>query len=139
MKRFGFALTMAAVVAAATWAYGVNYRTKQVLARLDRLHAEIASEREAVEVLRVEWAYLNRPERLRRLVALVNDRLGLAPISPAGFAEIAELPFPPLEDEGAIRDDTPPPPGDRPAMLLGELTGGAPVPVPPPRPASWRP
>lgn len=140
MTRLGFALAMAAVVATASWAYGVNYRTKQVLARVDRLHAQIAAEREAVEVLRVEWAYLNRPERLRRLVALTNDRLGLAPIAPANLADIAELPFPPVEAEEEE--------GDAAAMVassglpqlrLGALEAAMPVPLPPPRPASWRP
>ena len=66
MTRLGFALSMIAVVATAAWAYHVNYRTKTVLGQVDRLRSQIAAEREAVEVLRVEWAYLNAPARLAR-------------------------------------------------------------------------
>ena len=42
------------------------------------LRAEIADEREALAVLNAEWAYLNRPDRLRDLADLNGDRLGLA-------------------------------------------------------------
>jgi hypothetical protein len=95
MNRFGFALSMFAVVATAAWAYHVNYRTKTVLGQVDRLRSQIAAEREGVEVLRVEWAYLNAPDRLARLVALHNDRLGLEPMGPQHFDEVAAIPFPP--------------------------------------------
>jgi len=93
MSRLGFALAMAAVVASASWAYHINYRTKTALARVDALRAQIGAEREAMEVLRVEWAYLNAPERLAALVRKQNKTLGLVPISPANFDEVAAIPY----------------------------------------------
>ena len=91
MTRLGFALSMIAVVATAAWAYHINYRTKTTLGVVDRLRGQIAAEREAVEVLRVEWAYQNAPERLTRLVVLHNDLLGLEPMGPLHFDEVAAI------------------------------------------------
>ena len=137
MTRLGFALSMIAVVATATWAYHVNYRTKAALGQVDRLRSRIALEREAVEVLRVEWAYLNAPDRLTRLVALTNDRLGLVPMGPQHFDEVAAIPFPPRipgPDEAA-------PESEAGAVMVVStaipLAAGR-VPVPAPRPVGWR-
>lgn len=103
MTRLGFALSVAALVAAAVWTYHVNYRTKTALERIDRLRAEIAAEREAGEVLKVEWAYLNAPDRLARLVADNNDALKLSPMLPSQFDTLDQIPFrpTPLQEQEA--------------------------------------
>jgi len=137
MTRLGFALSMIAVVATAAWAYHVNYRTKTVLGQVDRLRSQIAAEREAVEVLRVEWAYLNAPDRLARLVAQHNALLRLEPMGPQHFDEVAAIPFPP------------PTPGPGPAdvalareaemvVVISESVPPVSGPVPMPRPVGWR-
>jgi len=112
MSRLGFALAMVAVVASASWAYHINYRTKTALARVDALREQIGAEREALEVLRVEWAYLNAPERLAALVRKQNKALGLVPISPANFDEVAAIPYPPLDESDLPAD---PAEGESPA------------------------
>ena len=94
MNKLAFAGSVLAIVAAATWAYNVNYRTTTTLGRIDALRGEIAAEREHIQVLEVEWAWLNNPDRLARLVALNADRLGLAPMTPAHFGDPALLPEP---------------------------------------------
>lgn len=162
MRRVGFALAMVAVVAAAAWAYHVNYETKMALAQVDRLHEQIAAEREAVEVLRVEWAYLNAPDRLARLVAMNNDRLDLVPMGPHHFDEVALVPFPPRPEPRLPEEGVEPASGDVPMAAapqsdrfatLGDDRATAPappeivseqasrvaaaIPVPQPRPASW--
>ena len=43
---------------------------------LARIQRAIEDEREAIQVLRAEWSYLNQPDRLRRLAA---HRLDLQP------------------------------------------------------------
>jgi hypothetical protein len=138
MNRLGFAASMIVVVAAAAWAYNVNYRTKTTLARVDALRKQINVEREAVEVLRVEWAYLNAPDRLARLVALQNDNLGLVPMGPQHFGIVAAIPFPQRvpESEEAV------PESKINAILLASQalpTGISLAPLPAPRPAGWRP
>jgi hypothetical protein len=83
------------VTVCATWAYRVNYATQEALNRAADLRAEIAREREAIAVLEAEWAYLNRPDRLRALVDANAEALGLVPLDPAQFGETAMVPFPP--------------------------------------------
>jgi len=140
MNRTAFALSIIAVVAAAAWTYNVNYRTETALGRVEKLRSNIAAERESVEVLRVEWAYLNAPDRLARLVELHKYRLELEPMAPRHFDEVAVVPFPPRH--AALG----------PEFLLDELDPAAisavsvPVtrhssefPLPVPRPVNWRP
>jgi len=83
------------VVVCATWAYRVNYVTQEALGRVADLRAELTSEREAIAVLNAEWEYLNRPDRLARLVEVNRQALGLEELAPAQFGEVANAPFPP--------------------------------------------
>jgi hypothetical protein len=58
---------------------------------------EIASLRDEIAMQKAEWAYLNRPDRLRDLASMNFDRLGLMPIEPLqlGSAEQIAMPPPP--------------------------------------------
>ena len=137
MTRLGFALSMIAVVATAAWAYHVNYRTKTTLGRVDQLRGQIAAEREMVEVLRVEWAYLNAPDRLSRLVAKQNRHLGLEPMGPLQFDEVAAIPFPPRTMGFAPGDVAPTTEADM-VVVISEPVAPVSWPVPMPRPAGRR-
>jgi hypothetical protein len=95
MTRHGPALLALSVLAIAGWTYNVNYDTRAALERISELRASIAGEREALQVLRVEWAYLNAPDRLARLVAEHNDRLALGPLTPDALGTVATVPYPP--------------------------------------------
>jgi len=92
MTRAAFALSMLAVVAAAAWSYHVNYRTDAALDRLEALRAQIRAEQARIAVLEVEWAHLNAPDRLARLVERHNDRLMLIPLAPDHFDRAANAP-----------------------------------------------
>jgi hypothetical protein len=83
------------VVVCATWAYRVNYATQEASDRAAELRAAIAAEREAIAVLNAEWAYLNRPDRLRALVAANAEALGLAELTPDQFGAPAMVAYPP--------------------------------------------
>ncbi|MEM9763410.1 MAG: hypothetical protein AAF968_13010 [Pseudomonadota bacterium] len=102
MSRLGFALSVLAIVAIAAWAYNVNYRTGEALARVETLRSEIARTREDVQVLHVEWAWLNTPERLARLVAVHQDKLALGPMVPERFGDAQQVPFPPPPDHDPL-------------------------------------
>jgi hypothetical protein len=93
-------LTALGVMALAYWAYMENFRTQQALRALDRLNTEIATHGEHLTMLRAEWAYLNRPDRLRDLVELNFEQLGLMPLAPEHFGEIEQVAFPPLPGLG---------------------------------------
>ncbi|MEM8842453.1 MAG: hypothetical protein AAGD47_11825 [Pseudomonadota bacterium] len=97
MKRFGLGLGLISVIAVAVWTYHVNYRTRQAFDRISDLRSEMAAEAEAVQVLKVEWAWLNAPQRLKRLVKENNDQLGLVRLEPRRFSFVATVPFPPPE------------------------------------------
>ena len=86
---------VAAVLALAYWAYLENYRTQAALREMARMERAIATQRDALAVLRAEWAYLNRPERLRDLAALNDARLGLVPLAAEAFGRLDEVPYPP--------------------------------------------
>ncbi len=101
--RFLTGLALAALVLAlAVWAYQENYRTRAAQDRLDTLRAEIATLQETRAVLRAEWAYLNRPERLRELVELNFERLRLMPMTPEHFGRLDEVAYPRPEPPAAL-------------------------------------
>jgi len=83
-----------AVMALGFWAYRENYATQQALRDLDRVQADIAVLHEALAIQRAEWAYLNRPARLRELATLNFDRLGLLPLEPGQLGTAAQVAYP---------------------------------------------
>ena len=95
MRPVLYVLTFLAVMALAFWAYRENYATQQTLKDVSALNREIAGLRESLSVQRAEWAYLNRPDRLRELAALNFDRLGLLPLEASQFGSARQVPLPP--------------------------------------------
>ena len=91
MRGFLTFLAAIIVVALGYWAYNQNIETHQAIQQVERLQRQIAAERERLGVLRAEWAYLNRPDRLRALVDLNFDRLQLLPMTPDQFAVLDEV------------------------------------------------
>ncbi len=94
MKTLAYALTVLFVFSLAFWAYRENYATQQVLKETQRLQNQIGRSQERLNVLRAEWAYQNRPERLRELAEINFDRLGLLPLRPDQFGRVDEVSFP---------------------------------------------
>lgn len=99
MRSVLFVLTTCAVIALAFWAYRENYLTQQAVNATERLQRDIGASRARLAVLRAEWAYLNRPARLRDLADLNFDSLGLMPMAPEQFGRIDQVAFPRPEEE----------------------------------------
>jgi hypothetical protein len=95
MRAVFYILTSLAVIGLAFWAYRENYATQQALGDTDKLHSEIRAAHSRLAVLRAEWAFLNRPERLRDLTVINFDRLNLLPLHPDQFGSIDQIAFPP--------------------------------------------
>lgn len=97
MRPFLYVFSFLAILGLGFWAYHEHYQTRDALREVNALQAEIADLREALALQRAEWAYLNRPDRLQELSALNFDRLGLLPLEPAQFGDIATVAYPIVE------------------------------------------
>jgi hypothetical protein len=118
MRTLVYILSTLAVMGLAFWAYQENYRTQQSQRRVDSLHRQIGEAREAIGVLRAEWAYLNRPERLRELADLNYERLNLLPLGAEHFAEVEQVAYPKLFEldvSASVDVSAPPAATDAPA------------------------
>ncbi|MSU89802.1 cell division protein FtsL [Rhodobacteraceae bacterium 2CG4] len=94
MRTLLYLAASALVVAFAAWAYQVNYSTQDAVQRVADLRAQIAAEREAIAMFSAEWAYLNRPDRLRALAEMYFPELGLMPMTAEHFGDPAMVPYP---------------------------------------------
>lgn len=94
MRTLLYIATALAVIGLAFWAYRENYLTQASADRVRGLHGEIADTRARLAVLRAEWAYLNRPDRLQELADLNFTRLGLLPMTAEQFGRVDEVAFP---------------------------------------------
>ena len=97
MRAFLYILTAFGVIGLAFWAYRENYATQQALSEADKLHANIPHAHARLAVLRAEWAYQNRPDRLRDLAEINFERLGLLPLHPDQFGVVDQIIYPPPE------------------------------------------
>lgn len=94
MRSLLYLVTSLIVMGLAFWAYRENYRTQAALNEMGGVQSQIATLREDLGVLRAEWAFLNRPERLRELVNLNFDKLKLVPYDSSQFVDVPQIPFP---------------------------------------------
>jgi len=72
--------------------YQQKHETRQLEARAGELSREIAEQTRALAVLRAEWTYLTRPERLEKIA---RDQMGLVPVKPGQIKTFAEIVGPP--------------------------------------------
>ena len=99
MRAILYILTVLGVVGLAFWAYRENYATQQSLAQTEQLRKDIRASHARLAVLRAEWAYLNRPERLRDLAEINFESLGLLPITPEQFGMIDQVSYPVVAED----------------------------------------
>lgn len=95
MRTFFYLITTISVIGLAFWAYTENYATQGALAETRELRGDIREAHERLSILRAEWAYLNRPDRLRDLADINFDRLGLLPLRPDQFGHVDQVAYPP--------------------------------------------
>lgn len=94
MRPVLYVLSFLALIALGFWAYRENYATQAALKEVQSLQRQIAGLREALSIQKAEWAYLNRPDRLRELATVNFDRLGLLPMEPGQFGSAAQVSYP---------------------------------------------
>lgn len=110
MRGLLYALSVVGVVALAWWAYHQGYETRQTAREVAQLQRQLGRAHEELGILKAEWAYLNRPDRLRVLAEMNFERLGLMPLAPEQFGTVTQIGYPP------------PAPEPNPALNPGEVT-----------------
>lgn len=80
---------MACLVAMFMGVYLVKHNVQHVQREVANTRAQLVAERESLHLLKAEWAYLNRPDRLQRLAA---RHLDLTPMDSRQIGDVALLP-----------------------------------------------
>ncbi len=75
----------------AVWAYQVNYEARAIKREIQDLDNKIQSVKNRINLLEAEWAFLNRPKRLARLVDENFSTLRLVPITRDHFKDSITL------------------------------------------------
>ena len=88
-------INMVCVAVLAIGLYLVKYSVQDVQRNVAALKSDLSKEKESLHLLNAEWAYLNRPDRLRDLADLNFDRLGLLPLMPEAFGKVDQVAYPP--------------------------------------------
>lgn len=94
MRGLLYFLAAVAVLALGFWSYQENYKTRDAISEVRQLHAQIGRAHERLAMLKAEWAYLNRPDRLSDLAELNFERLGLLPLMPDAFGRVDQIIYP---------------------------------------------
>ena len=94
MKFFRVSTLLALILSAASgfMLFSTAQKVQQTDSDLRRMQMKVSQEEQTIRVLRAEWDYLNRPDRLE---SLVKNNLDLIPATPESVrADTSELPKP---------------------------------------------
>jgi hypothetical protein len=93
-------LVICALVLAASLVYKIKFDSTLQAARVAKLRGELRHERDAIAVLRAQWARLDTPGRIQ---GLAERHLALQPEEPEQFSDFNDLParqpVPPLNHD----------------------------------------
>lgn len=101
MRRLPLLAWVLAVAVALFALYRVKYEVQSLRTQVKETARQLETEREALNVVAAEWAYLNRPERLR---VLARKYLSSDGVTVDQIAEVEALPF--KEQTQAAATDT---------------------------------
>ena len=91
MWRLLHVIAIAALIASAAYVYSVKYQTIYASEQIVKTRHQIAKERDAINLLRAEFAHLTRPDRLQ---ALADAQLGMQPLALNQIVKADDLPDP---------------------------------------------
>lgn len=91
MKRVPLLVVMGVIVVAAFMLYRVKYEVQSLQSQIVDTERKLEQEKEALHVVAAEWAYLNRPERLKQLA---DKYLSSEGVTVDQIAEIEAIRFP---------------------------------------------
>ena len=91
MWRLLHVIAIAALVASAVYVYSVKYQTIYASEQIVKTRHLLDKERDAINILRAEYAFLTRPDRLQ---ALADKQLEMQALSLHQIVKAADLPEP---------------------------------------------
>ncbi len=100
MMRFLHMIAITALIASAGYAYSIKYDTLYYAEQVRELKGKVQRVRDSIAVLRAEWAFLNRPDRLQEAV---ERHLDLQPMNVQQLARLSDLPDRPPREDGIAR------------------------------------
>ena len=86
-----FSIAIISTFGLGSWAYKINYESRAASQRVKGLESAILSATQEIKILKAEWATLNNPERLRKLVEYYFLELRLSPINPDDFISFSQI------------------------------------------------
>jgi cell division protein FtsL len=90
MLRILNILAICALMGSAVYAYSTKYQTSFRAEQIAKTKLEIKAERDAIAVLRADWAYMTRPERLQPLAEKYLPEFG--PLQVTQLVTLQSLP-----------------------------------------------
>lgn len=118
MIRLAACIWSVVAVVMAVMVFQMKYAVQELEGDLAEVNTQILEDREAIHVLRAEWSYLNRPERI---AGLAERFLGLDPEVEPQRVSLTELGDLPLRLEGVVvrpADAGPLLPREKPSLLV---------------------
>ena len=91
MRFLLFSIVVTTTFSLGLWAYKTNYESRAASQRVKDLEKSIVSANKVAKILNAEWAHLNSPDRLRKLVEYYFLELRLTPIDPDNFISFSEI------------------------------------------------
>ncbi len=113
MWRLLHVIAIAALIGSAAYVYSVKYQTIYASEEIVKTRHLIAKERDAINLLRAEYAHLTRPDRLQELA---DAQLDMQPLALNQIVKADDLPDPAAQG----RFDRPQARVARPARRLGD-------------------
>jgi hypothetical protein len=115
-------LVIGALILAASFVYKIKFDSTLQVERVAKLRGELRRERNAIAILRAEWAKLDTPGRIK---GLADRHLALKPVEATQFDSLDRLPERPPEVVPAPNRD---PIGAMLVPAAPDTTGSVPAP-----------
>lgn len=91
MIRLSMIIWVAVLAVSAFGLYSVKFKVQTLRSQIADMSQQMEMERESMNVVAAEWAYLNRPDRLAKLA---GTYLQTKEVTVQQIAEVAAIPFP---------------------------------------------
>ncbi len=123
MIRLSMIIWVMVLAVSAFALYSVKFKVQTLRSQIAEVEEQLESERESMNVVAAEWAYLNRPDRIQKLAAAY---LSTKEVTVEQIAEVAAIPFPRVVEASAAGDSNHnSSPSDSPVVNAALLQGEA--------------